>query len=267
MNITRNHSCFEPAVRGIISRRVLVNYRVRPEVLAKLIPAPFRPQLVHGWAMAGICLIRMEAVRPAFVSMPWGVSSENAAHRIAVEWDEAGGSRTGVFVLRRDTNSRFNHLVGGRIFPGVHHLAHFDCSDNDGHLSVEMRSDDDTTCVAVAGHAGGQWDCGSLFSGAEEASEFFRCGACGWSPGLVDGRFEGLELCAASWRITPLLVDHVESSFFDDRSFFPSGSIEFDSALVMRNIEHEWRPLGTLGIGASAKAPAPRRHAAFFEFP
>jgi hypothetical protein len=35
----------------------------------------------------------------------------------------------------------------------------------------------------------------------------------------------------------------MESSFFDDRNRFPAGSIEFDSALLMRGIKHEWRAL------------------------
>src|SRR2546423_12753150 len=97
-----------PAVRGVIDRRLLINYRVDPAVLATLLPAPFRPKLVGGAGMVGICLIRLKQLRPAFLP-PWlGVSSENAAHRAAVEWDEDGRVREGVYVRRRDTNSRFN---------------------------------------------------------------------------------------------------------------------------------------------------------------
>jgi hypothetical protein len=38
-----------------------------------------------------------------------------------------------------------------------------------------------------------------------------------------------------------MAVDKVESSFFEDRALFPPGSVQFDCALVMRGIEHEWR--------------------------
>jgi len=266
MNLTRSHSCFEPTVRGFISRRLLLNYRVRPEVLRKLVPAPFRPQVLHGWAMAGICLIRLEAVRPRFIGMPFGVSSENAAHRIAVEWYESGGVRTGVYVPRRDTNSRFNHLVGGRIFPGVHHLARFECVDEDDCLAVDMRSNDGLTHVSVEARAVKEWNAASIFATREEASEFFHCGSCGWSPGLATGQFEGLELCTANWHITPLRVDRVESSFFADAAVFPPGTVQFDCALLMRNIEHEWRPLGSMNAAPPPRA-AHHRHAAFFELP
>ena len=73
------------SVRGVIARRLLVNFRVRPEALAHLLPEPFRPKLVGGVGMAGICLIRLEKVRPLGLPGFIGVASENAAHRIAVE--------------------------------------------------------------------------------------------------------------------------------------------------------------------------------------
>ena len=41
-----------PVIRGIIDRRILVNYRVDPEVLEKFLPRPFRPKLIDGAGMA-----------------------------------------------------------------------------------------------------------------------------------------------------------------------------------------------------------------------
>src|SRR5688572_21509855 len=79
-----------PTLRGIIDRRLLVNFRVRPEVLRAFLPAPFQPKVVHGWGMAGICLIRLKDIRPRGFPSACGMDSENAAHRIAVEWEEAG---------------------------------------------------------------------------------------------------------------------------------------------------------------------------------
>src|SRR5262245_46033520 len=114
-----------PVICGLIERRILVNYRVDAAVLAKTLPAPFRPKLVGGFGIAGICMIRLKHIRPRHLP-PWlGISSENAAHRVAVEWDEDSERREGVFVRRRDTNSRLNSLAGGWVFPGVHHHAQF----------------------------------------------------------------------------------------------------------------------------------------------
>ena len=46
----------QPIIRGIIDRRILVNFRVDADVLARMLPKPFRPKLVHGMGMAGVCL-------------------------------------------------------------------------------------------------------------------------------------------------------------------------------------------------------------------
>jgi hypothetical protein len=62
--------------------------------------------------------------------------------------------------------------------------------------------------------------------------------------------FDGLELRSFGWRAEALAVERVESSFFEDRMKFPSGSAELDCALLMKGIDHEWhgrRWLGTDG--------------------
>ena len=71
-----------PTVAGLMERRILVNYRIDPEVAAKLIPDPFRPQIVGGYAIGGICLIRLARLRPRFLPAAWGFSSENAAESL-----------------------------------------------------------------------------------------------------------------------------------------------------------------------------------------
>jgi hypothetical protein len=111
----------QPRLSTVIERRLLVNYRVDPDIAASLLPAPLRPQQVGGWAVAGICLIRLGQIRPVWVPRGLGLRSENAAHRIAVQWDGPQGTHTGVFIPRRDTGSALAVLAGGRLFPGLHH--------------------------------------------------------------------------------------------------------------------------------------------------
>ena len=235
-----------PAMQGVIDRRMLVNFRCDPAVLARLIPRPFRPQLVRGWGMAGICLIRLKHLRPRWLASSLGFTSENAAHRIAVEWDEAGQSRAGVFIPRRDTNSRLNHWAGSRLFPGVHHLARFDISEDQDQFKLNMHSDDEAASVRVSAHLAKEWAAGSVFPTLEEASAFFAAGSLGWSAGNRPGELDGLELYTEQWHMEPLHVDHVESTYFDNPNEFPPGTMEFDSAILMRNIQHEWHARGRM---------------------
>jgi hypothetical protein len=229
-----------PVIRGVIDRRILVNYQVDPGILAPLLPAPFRPKLIHGVGMVGICLIRLKNIHPTFLPAWLGISSENAAHRTAVEWDENGTVREGIYIRRRDTSSWLNSLVGGRIFPGMHSHACFTVHEDAEHFAVALRSDDGVTSMSVRGHRAENLPESSVFSSVAEASAFFQAGSLGYSATPDSRRFQGLELRCRNWQVEPLAVEEVHSSFFEDEKLFPKGSIRFDCALLMRQIEHEW---------------------------
>src|SRR5947209_20533300 len=130
-----------PVIEGLIDRRILVNFRVEPEILRRIVPPPFEPQLVGGFGVAGICLIRLKHVRMKGFPAWLGIGSENAAHRVAVEWDDATGNRrTGVYIVRRDSGSWLNALAGGRIFPGEHRLSRFAISETADRFELALRS-------------------------------------------------------------------------------------------------------------------------------
>ena len=230
-------------MHGIIDRRMLINFRMEPVVAAKLLPSFLRPKLVNGWAMGGICLIRLKGIRPRGVPGGCGLGSENAAHRIAVEWDDAGITHEGVYIPRRDTSSWLQGLVGGRIFPGVHHVADFEVNEGNDRYALRMRSRDGTTAVELEARRAEQIPATSIFRSLSEASDFFARGSAGYSATENPNCCDGLELHTDGWHVEPLEVRSVRSSFFDDTSRFPTGTIHFDCALLMRNLAHEWRVL------------------------
>jgi hypothetical protein len=238
-----------PVLRGVIDRRILVNYRADPASLAGLLPPPFRPRLVNGVGVAGICLIRLKGIRPR--RLPWlpGLASENAAHRVAVEWDEGGCVREGVYIPRRDTSSWLNAAAGGRLFPGVHHHARFRVAEGGGRYRVALDGDDGRTHVLVEGRLATGLPAGSVFGSLAGASAFFERGSLGYSATARAGEYDGLELRCSGWRVEPPGVDRVESSVFDDPRAFPSGTVAFDSALLMRGVEHAWHAAGSLHAG------------------
>lgn len=233
-----------PKIQGLIERRILVNYRVDEEVLKAYLPKPFRPKLVNGKGIAGICLIRLRFIRPKGFPKFLGISSENGAHRIAVEWIENGKIKEGVFIPRRDTSSKLNAMAGGFIFPGIHHLTAFKNKETYGEYEVSFQSQDNTGLYVKAKEAN-VWNGDSVFSNIDQASAFFEQGSVGYSP--YKNKFEGLELKTKTWEVSALDVEQVQSSFFDDEQVFPEGTVVFDNALLMKNIEHEWVELDKLG--------------------
>ena len=237
-----------PVIQGVIRRRILANFRVDPEVMQQQLPARFRPKLQRGYAVAGICLIRLEHIRPRFVPESIGLNSENAAHRVAVLWDEDGVTREGVFISRRDTNSQLNHLLGGRIFPGEHHQSSFSVAESDSEISISLESTDSTVAVQIEGTTAKALPGNSIFSSLAEASAFFEAGSIGYSVTHDPNRLDGLNLKTEQWQVEPLEVRKVQSSYFSDETKFPAGSIEFDHALLMKNVAHEWHSAEDLYI-------------------
>lgn len=243
-----------PTIHGVIERRVLVNYRVDADVLQRLVPAPFRVKTVAGFGIAGVCLIRLANMRPRFWPAALGFRSENAAHRIAVEWDTADRVREGVYVPRRDTSSVLNVFLGGRLFPGQHHRARFEVRETPDHLSIASSSRDGLTRVRVEAAPAQRLPGSSVFGSTEAASAFFERGSVGYSATDREGCFECLELRSHAWKVEPLAVARVESSFFADPQRFPPGTVDFDSAFLMRGIPHEWLAHDTLTVQSGGRA-------------
>ena len=230
-----------PTMHGLIERRLLLNYHVDPDALARQLPAPFEPKLYRGRGLVGICLIRLSGVRPRGLPSRLGVRSENAAHRAAVEWTDASRvQREGVYIRRRDTSSRLNAWVGGRLFPGEHHLARFDVRETDDAFALDMHSRDGETSLGVRARRTSAWPTDSVFETLAAASKFFAAGSLGYSATKDPATLHGLELRCDRWPAEPLDVESVWSSYFDDESIFPRGSIVFDHGLLMRNIVHAW---------------------------
>lgn len=230
-----------PTLQGIIKRRILVNYRVEPKTVQNILPAQFRPKLYRSKAIAGICLIRLEHIRPKFAPEFVGISSENAAHRIAVEWeDENGETKEGVFVPRRDTDSFINHFVGGTLFPGEQNEADFSVTESGNEIDFAMKSKDEKVEINFKGHISQSFPETSIFSSIDESSAFFEKGSLGYSVTKGGKELDGITLEIKNWKVESLSLDSVESNFYENEEIFPKGSIVFDHALIMRNIAHEW---------------------------
>jgi hypothetical protein len=236
-----------PTIHGYIDRRILVNFTADPEVVGKIIPQPFRPKVYKGKAIVGICLIRLKNIKPKGMPDFIGVSSENGAHRIAVEWDDQGETREGVYIPRRDTSLRLNTVLGGRLFPGKHFLAKFNVKESEGNYHIDFTSSDNTS-ISIDAKESGLFDPQSIFETLENVSGFFEKGGVGYSPNK--DKYEGLKLQTYHWRLHPLEVQSVHSSFYENEEIFPKGSVQFDNAVLMKRVEHEWKGLRDIPYAA-----------------
>lgn len=218
-----------------MERRMLVNYRVDKEALDSLVPEPFRAvEVDDGEGIGGVCLTRIRDARPERLPATFGVSSENSTHRIAVEWDEGGEKRRGVFVPCRHTSSRIAAAASGRLVPGEQKRAGFHVRERPEEYEVRVESD--TEYVRVKARESDDMPESSVFESFEEASEFFRNETVGYT--ACERGVEGVELCFddADWEMRPLEVLEARSSFFEKLD----GST-YDSAFVVSDLSQQIR--------------------------
>lgn len=219
-----------PHVRAQLRRRLLISYRVDPEVAASLLPTGFRPRIVDGSAVAGVCVLGLESIRPSWSNPPWGLRSENAAHRIAVEWDGPDVVEQGVFIFERHSSAWHPVLFGGRLFPGVHRRARFRIEESGDRYALTMEAAGVSLAADV--EVGGEWS-SALFASIDEASDFYRSGRVGWSLTRDRRAVEPVALAADSWKVEGARLHHLQSSFFEA---LPAGAAVFDSVVVMRDL-------------------------------
>jgi hypothetical protein len=165
------------------------------------------------------------------------------AHRIAIRYPTPDGMRDGVFIWRRETDRALVTALGGRLFPGVHTRARFDVDDRDGRLSYDVRSEGGDADVKLRVRSVDRWAPSPSFPAFEDVRDFFARGDHGFSCTMRGDELEGMQLRTQVWEMSPLEVEDVTSTFFDDRSRFPEGSIGLDGAVLMRGIPHEWHEL------------------------
>lgn len=221
-------------LRAQVRRRLLISYRVDPKVAQSLIPEQFRPQIVDGSAVAGVCMIGLQSVRPGWLRPRLGFRTENVAHRIAVEWDEDGKTRSGVYIVERHSSSLVPVLAGGRLFPGVQKRARFQLDETASRFRLGMSAPGMRVSVDV--QLGGEWT-SSLFPTVEAASAFHEQGAVGWSPRRDGVGVEPLELTSKEWAVEPGRVLSLQSSYFNA---LPDGAAVLDSVVVMRDLPFFW---------------------------
>jgi len=168
-----------------------------------------------------------------------GLQTENVAHRFAVEWDDPTGTKVGVYVPRRDSDSWVTAVGGGRIFPAKHRRARFAVEERELEISIVVTSLDRQLRLGVKAWPADEIG-GGLFNSTEEAIDFFRRGCLGLSP--QGSGLSAVRLQCERWTATPMSVQFMSSSLFEDLLQFPQGTCELDGALLMRDLPARWIP-------------------------
>jgi hypothetical protein len=236
-----------PAVRGVVQRRLLVNYRADVGTLGAVLPEPFVAREVgeSGDGIGSVCFTKVRGARTRLSPSLLGVSAEVATHRVSAVCETESGTEACAYVPRRDVSSRSFAFLWNLTMPADLKIGVFRVVE-DGCVYVRVRSAGEHAGVEAHESEPGRIPSTSVFGSVEEASEFFRDGGIEYTPS--GDRYDGVEPRPREWELEPVEVREAISSFFEDLD------AEFDSAFRMGDIRHEWRPRRPVQEAPKARA-------------
>jgi uncharacterized protein YqjF (DUF2071 family) len=98
-------------MRTVFRHCFLVNFALRPEVLASRLPEHVRPDVRDGWSYLSIVIAEMERMRPAFLPRALGITYSQVVYRAVV----VCGRERGVYFIRSDADNALMVLAGNAL--------------------------------------------------------------------------------------------------------------------------------------------------------
>jgi len=193
------------AAQGRADCRLLILYRVAPELVQSRLPAALSPVTVRGSALVALEYTRLE--RRATDWLPAGIAPgrDHLELRYVVERNGRKPRRTSDYVLERHTSSPLGASWAARFGHAQAHLCEARLELDEARLRLRVTSADVEQLFLSAELAGELR--GSLFAHARAARELLR------EP-----------------RLQPIRVLELRARPFDDPALFPAGSASYDSA-------------------------------------
>jgi hypothetical protein len=202
---------------------------------------------MEGEAIFGLCWIRLESVRLSGWPRWSGLSMDNLAHRIAVEWTEAGQVRTGVYIFRRETSLGLAAWSSGRVVPGAMRLAMFNSEESPDTWNLELRTPRSEADVDLAARISDGVSSDSVFGSMEGLQSFLEAGAIGWSENRRGDRIEAVHMAMDRFRVRPLEVGRLHCRWFDRQ--LANRRWHVDSAVLMEPTGVRWSEVGSFAVG------------------
>lgn len=221
-------------MRATITRRLLVNATVTADAVRPLLPPGCVPAAVAGTdrTLVGVCVLRVDDLRPEGVPNALGRSFEGLAHRIAIRRPDGS---PGVHIVRRETADRLALLVGGRLFPGAHHPIELERGRGD--LELHGSGHGGPTFLVRAVDEPPSGEARSVLGDDAAASAFFAVANIASSPSRRAGfpevlRMEAPPFVVRAVGVREVVLDRLAWALGD----VPPSALSFDSAFVARDV-------------------------------
>lgn len=222
----------------------LVNFAVKPEALAQLVPWPIQLDLASGMAYLSIVIAKMDKMRPAFLPRELGISYLQVVYRVVVR--SPRGER-GVYFVRSDANNPLMSLAGDWLtFFRFHHsqirmeradkLVNFDLEARPGdHANIHAAYDLSTATETMPKS--------SAFSSLEQAKEFLVQLFAAFSYDPLEDRVSVVRIERGEWNVKVLADSEACYEWMQHGTALSSATSRLDSIFYVRDLPYLWHTL------------------------
>jgi uncharacterized protein YqjF (DUF2071 family) len=218
----------------------LVNFALRPDVLASKLPEHLRPDVHDGWSYLSIVIAEMERMRPAFLPRVLGVTYSQVVYRAVV----VCGRERGVYFLRSDADSALMVLAGNALTFFRFHRADATWSFAPGitRFSLRPRVGDAAAIDAEydLADAKNQMPATSRFATLDRAQSFLTELYVAFGTKRRDGMVDAVRIQRNDWR-SMIVRDRVGSyEAIKSGVLFGPDQAELDSIFYVERLDYHW---------------------------
>jgi uncharacterized protein YqjF (DUF2071 family) len=247
----RERLTFRETVRAMIPKHpvpmetifcpcILVNFAVKPDVVRRLLPEPFEPDVHGGKAFVSIVTTQMVDMRPAFLPRVFGITYNQFVYRTVVRYQ----NEVGFYYLRSDADNWLYNLAGDWLtffrfnlsplmFRYERNLWHLDITPKPAHHADIHASYDLHTATR-------DMPASSQFKTLAEAKDFLVELFVAFGYDSLREKVGRVTVKRGKWDIQIVTDTRAQYDWLNGSTFFPAGCAQLDSIFYVEEIPYYW---------------------------
>jgi uncharacterized protein YqjF (DUF2071 family) len=227
-------------MRTVFRHCFLVNFAVRPQVLASQLPDHVRPDVHDGWSYLSIVIARMEGMRPAVLAPVLGITYSQVVYRAVV----VCGQERGVYFIRSDADNVLMVLAGNALTFFRFHRADATWSFAPGVIRFSLRPKTGKGAGIEAEYdlaeANDRMPASSHFATLDDAQCFLTELYIAFGAKRREGKVDAVRIQRNEWR-SVVVRDRVGSyEAMNSGVLFGPGQAELDSIFYVERLDYHW---------------------------
>ena len=227
-------------MRTVFRHCFLVNFALRPDVLASRLPDHVRPDVHDGWAFLSIVIAEMERMRPAFLPRALGITYCQVVYRAVV----VCGRERGVYFVRSDANNALMVMAGNTFTFFRFHRAAVSWSFSQGITRFSLRPTGGEAAGIDAEYdsteATQQMPATSRFATLDQAQRFLTELHVAFGMKHRDGTVDAVRIQRNDWR-SSVVRDRIGLyEAMTSGVLFGPGEAELDSVFYVQGLNYPW---------------------------